>query len=247
MQHSATNPPLRSCVTDTLTQWFRHSRQACSSRTSTSLIVTAAAPLGKNNALSSSQTSCKIPARIGRQNSLRILTSRIWITHHSHSHPIPDSSLPALEHEQAEAAAAESQRRYPLVLREIIGGRTANRDVRATRGWGRMLRTSQSLLATVPIHLHLRRGTLRDSSPQFLSPDLAVEWQRPPQSGYNADYATYIQILTWFFDSPPTLCPFSVHLMALAGKELGKDVGQWFGPRTAAGAIKCVDISIALV
>jgi len=26
--------------------------------------------------------------------------------------------------------------------------------------------------------------------------------------------------------------------MAIAGKELGKDVGQWFGPSTAAGAIK---------
>jgi hypothetical protein len=29
--------------------------------------------------------------------------------------------------------------------------------------------------------------------------------------------------------------------MALAGKELGKDVGQWFGPSTAAGALKCVN------
>ena len=28
--------------------------------------------------------------------------------------------------------------------------------------------------------------------------------------------------------------------MALAGKELGKDVGQWFGPSTAAGAIKAL-------
>jgi cysteine protease ATG4 len=28
--------------------------------------------------------------------------------------------------------------------------------------------------------------------------------------------------------------------MALAGKDLGKDVGQWFGPSTAAGAIKYV-------
>ena len=28
--------------------------------------------------------------------------------------------------------------------------------------------------------------------------------------------------------------------MALAGKDLGKEVGQWFGPSTAAGAIKCV-------
>jgi hypothetical protein len=41
-----------------------------------------------------------------------------------------------------------------------------------------------------------------------------------------ADYATYVQILTWFFDSPSMLCPFSVHRMALAGTELGKDVGQ---------------------
>jgi hypothetical protein len=57
---------------------------------------------------------------------------------------------------------------------------------------------------------------------------------------YTADYSTYVQILTWFFDSPSPLSPFSVHRMALAGKELGKDVGQWFGPSTAAGAIKCV-------
>lgn len=31
--------------------------------------------------------------------------------------------------------------------------------------------------------------------------------------------------------------------MALAGKDLGKEVGQWFGPSTAAGAIKCVTVS----
>ena len=70
------------------------------------------------------------------------------------------------------------------------------------------------------------------------------DWRRPPHPVYTADYATYVQILTWFFDSPSTLCPFSVHRMALAGKELGKDVGQWFGPSTAAGAIKCVDVAI---
>lgn len=55
---------------------------------------------------------------------------------------------------------------------------------------------------------------------------------------YTADYATYVQIVTWFLDSPSPLCPFSVHRMALVGKDLGKDVGQWFGPSTAAGAIK---------
>jgi cysteine protease ATG4 len=52
------------------------------------------------------------------------------------------------------------------------------------------------------------------------------------------DYVTYVKILTWFLDNPSPLCPFGVHRMALAGKELGKDVGQWFGPSTAAGAIR---------
>jgi len=83
---------------------------------------------------------------------------------------------------------------------------------------------------------------VRETSFALLNPrpDFSVDWRRPPHPVYTADYATYVQILTWFFDSPSTLCPFSVHRMALAGKELGKDVGQWFGPSTAAGAIKCV-------
>ena len=34
---------------------------------------------------------------------------------------------------------------------------------------------------------------------------------------------------------------FQRHRMALVGKELGKDVGQWFRPSTTAGAIRCVD------
>jgi cysteine protease ATG4 len=38
--------------------------------------------------------------------------------------------------------------------------------------------------------------------------------------------------------TPAQEAPFSVHRMALAGKELGTDVGQWFGPSVAAGAIK---------
>ncbi|OBZ79635.1 Cysteine protease ATG4 [Grifola frondosa] len=88
-------------------------------------------------------------------------------------------------------------------------------------GWGCMLRTGQSLLANTLLHLHLGR-----------------DWRRPPYPIYTADYATYVQIITWFLDSPSPLCPFSVHRMALVGKDLGKDVGQWFGPSTAAGAIK---------
>lgn len=84
-----------------------------------------------------------------------------------------------------------------------------------------MLRTGQSLLANTLLHLHLGR-----------------EWRRPPNPVHTNDYATYVQIITWFLDSPLPQAPFSVHRMALAGKELGKDVGQWFGPSTAAGAIK---------
>lgn len=68
----------------------------------------------------------------------------------------------------------------------------------------------------------------------------ALDWRRPPYPIYTADYATYVQILTWFFDTPSPEAPFSVHRMALAGKELGTDVGQWFGPSVAAGAIKYV-------
>jgi cysteine protease ATG4 len=52
------------------------------------------------------------------------------------------------------------------------------------------------------------------------------------------EYATYVKIVSWFFDTPSPLAPFGVHRMALAGKGLGKDVGSWFGPSTAAGAIK---------
>ena len=66
------------------------------------------------------------------------------------------------------------------------------------------------------------------------------EWRRPLHPVYTADYAEYIKILTWFFDSPDAHCPFSVHRMALAGKDMGTDVGQWFGPSIAAGSIKCV-------
>lgn len=71
-----------------------------------------------------------------------------------------------------------------------------------------------------------------------------VDWRRPPYPVRTADYATYVQILTWFLDTPSPEAPFSVHRMALAGKELGKDVGQWFGPSTAAGAIKYVELLV---
>ncbi|KAH9028417.1 peptidase family C54-domain-containing protein [Lactarius hengduanensis] len=182
-----------------------NSRRASSFRTTTSSTVTAA-PIG-SNALSSSQTSSsKNPAAHWPPEFYADFTSRVWITYRSHFHPIRDSSLTVLEREQSSI-----KRWWP-------GG---EKGWTSDAGWGCMLRTGQTLLATALVHLHLGR-----------------DWRRPPHPVYTADYATYVQILTWFFDSPSTLCPFSVHRMALAGKELGKDVGQWFGPSTAAGAIK---------
>ena len=44
-------------------------------------------------------------------------------------------------------------------------------------------------------------------------------------------------------DSQLRQCPFTVDRIALAGKELWNDVGQW-GPSTAAGAIKCVNVAV---
>lgn len=70
-----------------------------------------------------------------------------------------------------------------------------------------------------------------------------ADWRRPPHPVLTADYATYVQILTWFLDTPAPAAPFSVHRMALAGKELGTDVGQWFGPSVAAGAIRYAFLS----
>ncbi|KAF4618067.1 hypothetical protein D9613_012659 [Agrocybe pediades] len=69
-------------------------------------------------------------------------------------------------------------------------------------------------------------------------PRVEYDWRRPPYPIATADYATYVQILTWFLDTPSPEAPFSVHRMVLAGKKLGTDVGQWSGPSVAAGAIR---------
>ncbi|KAJ7695131.1 hypothetical protein B0H17DRAFT_1056529 [Mycena rosella] len=55
-----------------------------------------------------------------------------------------------------------------------------------------------------------------------------------------ARHAAYARLLTWFLDTPAPEAPFSVHRMALAGKDLGTEVGMWFGPSIAAGAIKAL-------
>ncbi|KAJ3800777.1 hypothetical protein GGU11DRAFT_742209 [Lentinula aff. detonsa] len=102
-----------------------------------------------------------------------------------------------------------------------VGGLGGEKGWTSDSGWGCMLRTGQSLLANSLLFMHLGR-----------------DWRKPPAPEMTKEYAMYVQIVTWFLDTPSELAPFSVHRMALAGKDLGKDVGMWFGPSTAAGAIK---------
>lgn len=106
------------------------------------------------------------------------------------------------------------------------------------------------MLANALVHLHLGRGRCPPLYKEFrrLHTDI-LDWRVPTskpdtenssQSALDEleDYATYVRLLSWFLDDPSPLCPFSVHRMALIGKELGKEVGEWFGPSTAAGALK---------
>ncbi|KAI5834548.1 hypothetical protein K523DRAFT_293375 [Schizophyllum commune Tattone D] len=87
-------------------------------------------------------------------------------------------------------------------------------------GWGCMLRTGQSLLANA-----------------LLTAWFGRDWRRITEVETH-QHSLYVHLLSLFLDTPHPTAPFSIHRMALAGKQLGKDIGQWFGPSTAAGAIK---------
>ncbi|UZJ54631.1 hypothetical protein CBS101457_003951 [Exobasidium rhododendri] len=103
-------------------------------------------------------------------------------------------------------------------------------------GWGCMLRTGQSLLANALLNVHLgrkwRRGEATDSGPATVDDD------RKSVQARQDEYVKYVRLLSWFMDEPSSACPFGVHRMAREGKRLGKEIGEWFGPSTAAGAIK---------
>ncbi|KZT08838.1 uncharacterized protein LAESUDRAFT_757025 [Laetiporus sulphureus 93-53] len=166
---------------------------------------------------SASKDASKDPSRFWPPVFYADFTSRIWLTYRSQFQPIRDTTLSALETEIEENVVLGNSPQ-PKRWNWSLGG---EKGWTSDTGWGCMLRTGQSLLANALLHLHLGR-----------------EWRRPPYPLYTVDYATYVQIITWFLDNPSPLSPFSVHRMALVGKELGKEVGQWFGPSTAAGAIK---------
>lgn len=138
--------------------------------------------------------------------------TRIWLTYRSGFTPIRDtrlSDLPAPQNISQHSEPQSPPRKWTWTEK----GWTSD------SGWGCMLRTAQSLLANALLTVHLGR-----------------EWRR--STTQPNEYATYIRIITWFLDNPSPFCPFSVHRLALAGKELGKDVGMWFGPAAAAGGIR---------
>ena len=134
------------------------SRRTSSFRTSTSSTVSAS-PGGGN---AHSPSSSKNHAAHWSPEFYADFTSCMWITYRTHFQPIRDSSLTVLEREQAEVAAAATTgspipiSSSPPSKRWWPGG---EKGWTSDTGWGCMLRTGQSLLATALIHLHLGRGS----------------------------------------------------------------------------------------
>lgn len=105
-------------------------------------------------------------------------------------------------------------------------------------GWGCMLRTGQSLLANALIEVHLGREWRKVPAPASERNAPATEGEKALWLEHRACHAQYHRVLSWFMDDASLACPFGVHRMAREGKRLGKEVGEWFGPSTAAGAIR---------
>ncbi|KAJ2962990.1 hypothetical protein NQZ79_g1999 [Umbelopsis isabellina] len=88
-------------------------------------------------------------------------------------------------------------------------------------GWGCMLRSGQSLLAnTLLIHM------------------LGRDWRL--QTTTQETWPIYAKIIHWFFDELSARAPFSIHRIALLGKQLGKNIGEWFGPSTIGQVIQAL-------
>ncbi|CAH0486726.1 unnamed protein product [Peronospora farinosa] len=91
-------------------------------------------------------------------------------------------------------------------------------------GWGCMLRSAQMLLGQALQRLLLGRDwhlpTLFETELSAKLPEL------------------YIQLLTWFSDSPNLVCRYSIHQMVKLGMQYDKLPGEWYGPTTAAQVLR---------
>jgi cysteine protease ATG4 len=131
------------------------SRKTPSFRSSTSSTVTSSTT-SPNMTLSRS-SSPQHPANNWPPVFYSDFTSRIWVTYRSHFAPIRDSTLSALENEQADVAAGMPVTSSPPPKRWNWPG-SGEKGWTSDAGWGCMLRTGQSLLANALLHLHLGRG-----------------------------------------------------------------------------------------
>ncbi|TPX53176.1 hypothetical protein SeMB42_g00952 [Synchytrium endobioticum] len=94
-------------------------------------------------------------------------------------------------------------------------------------GWGCMLRSGQMMLANALVCHYLGRGWRRSQ---------AIRDKNAISSNTNSSWATYVRILSWFADSNTS--PYSIHRIALMGRQFDKEIGQWFGPSTISQVLK---------
>lgn len=86
------------------------------------------------------------------------------------------------------------------------------------------------------MQLTIEAGCCTDWRKELPETDGALSSTEPQ---HIASRAIYSRLLSLFIDDPSPLAPFSVHRFATMGHSLfGKEVGEWFGPSTAAGTIK---------
>ncbi|KAI8805731.1 hypothetical protein BJ742DRAFT_680726 [Cladochytrium replicatum] len=85
-------------------------------------------------------------------------------------------------------------------------------------GWGCMLRSGQMLLAN-----------------SFIVDRLGRDWRISKNTSPQM-WSAYIEIVSWFLDSNSS--PYSIHRIALLGKQFEKEIGQWFGPTTISQVLK---------
>uniref|UniRef100_A0A0R3RWD9 Cysteine protease n=1 Tax=Elaeophora elaphi TaxID=1147741 RepID=A0A0R3RWD9_9BILA len=110
-----------------------------------------------------------------------------------------------------------------------IGGTGPTTD----QGWGCMLRCGQMLLARVLIVRHLGRNWLWDRDIKLAEYKRIL---RMFQDKKNCLFSIH-QIgfdFHWYFDILRSNCSFVAHM----GVSEGKEIGEWFGPNTAAQVLK---------
>lgn len=161
--------------------------------------------------------------------------SRIQLTYRSGFDPLHRSATPTTPIPSSAVTSAFASMMSGLSAsisragHQAILGSSTQRSYTSDSGWGCMLRTGQSLLANALLHAHLGRS-----------------WRRSMRDDSRSDSrstrdVTYKRLVSLFLDDQDVeMHPFSVYQFAKEGERLGKPAGEWFGPSTAAGAIKAL-------